>query len=189
MTPQDQEFTHQPEIGQHGDCQRAVIASLLDLSISEVPHFAQLANGDSDRFYELLQNYLFKKGYVLVSVKAEKDMTIFGHYANNYHFISGPSASTPGCHHVVVGINGHFVFDPNPNTNGLAGTIEDWQFDFLIATPMGGYKFLRDTTQAERSYSEDFSHENGSYHNTCMYCGRGFLGHKRRVICKVCINS
>ena len=35
MRPVDQEFTHRPEVGQHGDCQRAVIASLLELPIME----------------------------------------------------------------------------------------------------------------------------------------------------------
>jgi hypothetical protein len=48
MKPVDQEFVHRPDIGQHGDCQRAVIASLLELPITEVPHFLQDANGDPD---------------------------------------------------------------------------------------------------------------------------------------------
>lgn len=32
----------------------------------------------------------------------------------------------------------------------------------------------------------DVDHENGGYHNTCVYCNRGFIGHKRRVVCRVC---
>ena len=49
-----------------------------------------------------------------------------------------------------------------------------------------GYKLLRDSTHDERSWPEDFNHENGCYHNTCVHCLRGFLGYKRRGICKVC---
>lgn len=38
----------------------------------------------------------------------------------------------------------------------------------------------------ERNWTEDFPHENGKYLNTCSSCGKGFLGYKRRVICKLC---
>lgn len=37
-----------------------------------------------------------------------------------------------------------------------------------------------------RDWQEDFSHENGNYQNRCVYCEHGFLGHKRRMICKRC---
>lgn len=37
-----------------------------------------------------------------------------------------------------------------------------------------------------RSWPEDYSHENGNYNCICCYCGKDFIGHKRRVACKVC---
>jgi hypothetical protein len=37
-----------------------------------------------------------------------------------------------------------------------------------------------------QDWPEDFPHENGRYMCTCVECGIGFFGHKRRVICKVC---
>ena len=49
-----------------------------------------------------------------------------------------------------------------------------------------GWKLLKDSTQDERSWSEDFIYENGNYFNTCCRCDRTFMGHKRRPICKVC---
>ena len=49
-----------------------------------------------------------------------------------------------------------------------------------------GWKLLKDTTQQERSYPEDSGHENGSYMTDCCHCGRTFIGHKRRVVCKSC---
>jgi hypothetical protein len=33
---------------------------------------------------------------------------------------------------------------------------------------------------------EDAAHENGNYQCRCVHCGRMFIGHKRRVTCKVC---
>jgi hypothetical protein len=49
-----------------------------------------------------------------------------------------------------------------------------------------GWKLLKDTTHEERSYPEDSQHENGNYSCGCCVCLREFVGHKRRVICKVC---
>lgn len=49
-----------------------------------------------------------------------------------------------------------------------------------------GFKLLKDTTHDERSWPEDYSHENGCYSNTCINCLRNFTGYKRRAVCKVC---
>lgn len=37
-----------------------------------------------------------------------------------------------------------------------------------------------------RNWLEDFDHENGTYQNTCVKCQATFVGHKRRVVCKIC---
>jgi hypothetical protein len=37
-----------------------------------------------------------------------------------------------------------------------------------------------------RDWTEDFPHENGKYQNECLVCRETFLGHKRRVVCKLC---
>jgi hypothetical protein len=38
------------------------------------------------------------------------------------------------------------------------------------------------------NWEEDFSHENGEYQCRCTGCGLMFIGHKRRVTCKLCAN-
>jgi hypothetical protein len=40
-----------------------------------------------------------------------------------------------------------------------------------------------------RNWTEDFQHENGNYQCKCCNCGEFFIGHKRRVVCKVCANN
>jgi len=37
-----------------------------------------------------------------------------------------------------------------------------------------------------RDWTEDATHENGQYQCRCTSCGQMFIGHKRRVTCKVC---
>lgn len=36
-------------------------------------------------------------------------------------------------------------------------------------------------------WPEDFDHENGNYIGLCRECGHSFRGHKRRFICKICM--
>ena len=36
---------------------------------------------------------------------------------------------------------------------------------------------------------EDAGHENGRYSCRCEFCGQGFIGHKRRVVCRVCYQA
>lgn len=38
----------------------------------------------------------------------------------------------------------------------------------------------------KRSFKEDYPHENGEYVNICHVCKNQFVGHKRRVTCKMC---
>lgn len=44
-------------------------------------------------------------------------------------------------------------------------------------------------TEPVRDWVEDKTHENGNYMNRCCYCRHLFMGHKRRVVCKVCADA
>jgi hypothetical protein len=128
MTPVDQEFVHLPEQGQYGDCMRACVASLLDLPITDVPHFAQIdAEGNGD-FWLMVAEFCRKHGYAFV--------TMAGRFVWSedpiYHIIAGPSPRGHGVHHAVVGRNGQVFFDPHPSRAGLAGDPRDWKFDLLV---------------------------------------------------------
>lgn len=37
-----------------------------------------------------------------------------------------------------------------------------------------------------QDWPQDFHDENGCYECSCCYCGRVFLGYKRRVVCAIC---
>jgi hypothetical protein len=43
-------------------------------------------------------------------------------------------------------------------------------------------------TSTNYNWPEDFDSENGKYYNICTSCKLPFIGHKRRVTCKVCAN-
>lgn len=40
-----------------------------------------------------------------------------------------------------------------------------------------------------RDWTEDNAHENGNYECICHACHQHFIGHKRRVVCKVCASK
>lgn len=46
----------------------------------------------------------------------------------------------------------------------------------------------RSEAPANRNWIEDATHENGNYECSCVECGQSFIGHKRRVLCKLCSN-
>lgn len=132
MTPVDQEFTHAPEVGQYGDCQRAVIASLLDLPRSEVPHFLQDAAGEAGAYWEGIQAFCRKHGYAYLTVPARSGSAFYGDDGDVFHEISGPSPRGNGVFHAVVGCNGAVVFDPHPSRAGLTGDPAEWEYSYMV---------------------------------------------------------
>ena len=49
-------------------------------------------------------------------------------------------------------------------------------------------KTFAELLSSPKNWKEDFHLENGKYINICCKCDEEFLGHKRRVICKQCMN-
>lgn len=132
MKPVDQQFVHRPDLGQHGDCQRAVLASLLELPIEQVPHFLQDANGDATEYWESLQRFCRSHGFVYLVVPARSGGGFFGDDGDVFHEISGPSPRGNGVTHAVVGRNGEVVFDPHPSREGLGGDPAAWEHAYLV---------------------------------------------------------
>ncbi|MFZ6767806.1 hypothetical protein ACO0LM_12050 [Undibacterium sp. Di26W] len=132
MKPVDQEFVHDPDNGVRGDCQRAVIASLMELPISEVPHFIEVANGDPSTYWDLLQAFCLSKGFVYLETKTTGNVWTGESDVDIYHEISGPSPRFSDVYHAVVGKNGQIVFDPHPSRAGLGGDPSNWVFAYLV---------------------------------------------------------
>ena len=124
-------YQHEPRI--YGDCMRASIASILELPIEEVPHFLQLAEGRVYEFYDLIEDFLTTKGYLVLWQRSVAYHWQPGH-PDVYHLMSGPSPRHPGVQHSVVGRNGVPYFDPHPDGTMLGGTSEQWTCSFLIKT-------------------------------------------------------
>lgn len=105
MKPIFQTILNQPL----GNCLQAAIASLLELSLEEVPNFAKATdmNVAADEFLEPL-------GLGLVDLLPNPD---FPWSPDGFHLING--VSPRDCPHVVVGYKGRIVHDPAPDGGGL----------------------------------------------------------------------
>lgn len=130
MTPQDQEFINIPG-QQYGDCMRACVASLLDLSIADVPHFLRDADGDPGKFWHGVYDFIEARGWEYVPARQAHDGAMCQDL-DGYHIIGGPSPRGGGLLHAVVGRHGQVVFDPHPSKAGLAGTRDEWDFDYML---------------------------------------------------------
>lgn len=131
MKPVDQLVMADKENGIFGDCQRAVLASLLDLPIKDVPHFAHDAKGQVWEFRESIQEFCREHGFIYVDSGTRK-IHAFGDDGDIFHAISGPSPRGQGMYHCVVGKNYQIEHDPHPSRAGLAGDPKEWTYSFLV---------------------------------------------------------
>lgn len=117
MKPVDQQFLHNPEKGIVGDCFRACIASVLELPIEAVPHFALLGNRWSivaTTFCDALSRDLNWSG-------GEPPENIFA-------IVTVQSPRNKNVLHSVIYHGGEMVHDPHPTKLG--------------GKPVGGYWFI-----------------------------------------------
>lgn len=130
MTPQDQEFIYIPN-QQYGDCQRACIASVLDLPIADVPHFLRDADGCPSKFWNSIYDFCEARGFDYLPHQPGFDAEAAAHMGG-FHIIGGPSPRGGGILHAVVGKDGSVYFDPHPSKEGILGPVSDWTYDYFI---------------------------------------------------------
>ncbi len=112
-----QQELHDPENGQIGDCLRACLATLLELSIEEVPHIGRKLwpSHDAAEWDAAVEKFLV--GHGLYSFPLG---TGYKHLLRGYCLASGQSPRHLDENHVVVYKDGEFWHDPHPDGSGLA---------------------------------------------------------------------
>jgi hypothetical protein len=100
-----------------GNCFAAYIASILEISIEELPDFHKEWN-----WREALNIYLqkFCLFYFEVSLPGDMRDELISYWG--YHIICGDSPR--GLRHAVVGYKGEMIFDPHPEGGGVSGELE-----------------------------------------------------------------
>jgi hypothetical protein len=130
MTPQRQQFRHKPDAGITGDCFRACIASLLDLSIDNVPHFYDGTNDgpQTPEQTEAIRSWFAARDMILIetawSMTVEEALAFSAERWPGLHIVMG-GRSPRGVNHVVIIRNGKMVHDPHPDEAGIVGPTDD----------------------------------------------------------------
>ena len=140
MKPVFQTIRHDPENGKYGDCFRAAIASLLELSIEEVPHFydGNKYGENDEKIYKFVQDWLGERGHYHVTILFEGDprQAMKEWNPEMYYILSGQSSAG---NHCVVAYEDEIVHDPaNRESPYLIGPMDHgyWQVELLASSIM-----------------------------------------------------
>lgn len=131
MIPVTQLYRHDPP-RTWGDCERACIASILELPCEAVPNFCEPGPGedfDSVRWRERERAWLATRGLCPILLcyheSMELDMVLDGtaHYQPGLYFIlSGTSRNH--VNHAVIACDGAIVHDPSIDHSGIIAPCE-----------------------------------------------------------------
>lgn len=138
MTPHKQLIRHAPEDGRYGDCYRTVLACLLNLHPSEVPHFYDrlVDQPEPVEVRERIHDWLAARG--LARFRAaynahgpDDDGTWLMRHLHEYCqgvpliFLG---RSRTGCNHAVIAHGGRIAHDPGLDDPGIVGPCDDGLF-------------------------------------------------------------
>lgn len=98
MIPTQCRVKHDPENGQYGDCVRACVAAILELSPDAVPHFYH-DNPDPRVADERIRRYLDGKGYVVYWAVFDPTVTFV-------ELMDWQAINNPGVHYMLYHSNG-----------------------------------------------------------------------------------
>lgn len=128
-----------------GDCMRAVIASLLELTPSEVPHFFE--DRDAEKGWSRVAEFLADHDLAYVEtqfapVPMDEFVAMLAGFFRNAFLMVGGFASAEN--HVVIYRNGLMVHDPSWFNRGLSGPVRidgvpsHWSIGMIVPASMVG---------------------------------------------------
>jgi len=127
MIPVDQTRFYDPTVPvkeQRGNCLQAVMASVLELPLDDVPHFVQDDvdhDGDANpewNWWVRLVAWLGEHGWSVHAALPISD------YPGQSVLVTGPSPRGNGIHHIVIYRDGEMVHDPHPDRTGLVRVMD-----------------------------------------------------------------
>ena len=136
MTPVHCITRHDPENGTHGDCLRAVIASLLDKQPGDVPHFMHDYPNEAElnlRLRQYLNSFGLTSWWMHMDGATPRDELleyIAGINPDCHYLLFGTTAS--GAYHVVICRNAEIVHDPAWITSPLVSPASTGHWTIVV---------------------------------------------------------
>lgn len=113
-----------------GNCFAACIASILELSLDEVPNYSQ-----EGEWWVKWNRWLALRGLYLIEFEVKEGKG--EEYLQGFHIITGKSYSGDW-NHSVVGFCGTIVHDPNPTKRGIRS--HQWYGVFVVTDPSKAWR-------------------------------------------------
>ena len=117
MIPVDQTMFYDatlPDERQRGNCWSAVLASLLELPIEQVPNFVQIDEDGGPNWWEHTFDWLKERGHTLRMIAHGEEPV------DEYFIATGMSPRGNGnVYHAVIYRNGALAHDPHPERKGI----------------------------------------------------------------------
>ncbi len=138
MIPVRQQALHIPSRGRFGDCHRAVLASLFEVPLHEVPHFCE-DGPPGDRFDARVARWLAERNLSSVTfpLQGTVQSVLLGvarSCPQAFWLLSGMSKT--GVDHMVICRGPEIVHDPAANGRGLVGPCSNGFFWATFLTPL-----------------------------------------------------
>ncbi len=129
---------HLPRQGRFGDCHRAVLASLFEIDISEVPHFCE-DGPPGERFDARIASWLAERNLSSVTFPMQGTVStvllgVARSCPHGYWLLSGVSKA--GIDHIVICRGPEIIHDPGFGVRGLAGPCSNGYFWATFLTPI-----------------------------------------------------
>jgi hypothetical protein len=126
VIPVDQTRFYEPDLPvdeQRGNCFQAVVASVLELPLDEVPHFVQdhVDTAGLRHWWDSFVAFVRTQGWAVHAAVPVTD------YPEQHLIVAGPSprgTGDDGLWHAVIYRGGEMVHDPHPDRTGLRGGLQ-----------------------------------------------------------------
>lgn len=139
-----QKYEHNPETGTYGDCQRAAIASLMNIgNIEKVPHFFE-GGPDTKEFYYRLRKWLAQNGLGLVEIAYDADsvesaMYMFSRANPGITYMLYGKSNT-GTNHAVIAQDDEIIWDPSERGGKIVAPCDpSGQYVIALLVPLFHY--------------------------------------------------
>lgn len=149
MKPQMMLNNHDPENGEWGDCDRACLASILEMDPEDVPHFYEGASNDQEspenfEFWFRRRQWLRQQGWDVIPHSLARpldDILLDAEALDAYRYWLLIGKSRTGVAHTVVCLGGEIIHDPSPVGAGIVGPLEtDDGLEYYGTEILAGYR-------------------------------------------------
>jgi hypothetical protein len=139
MRPVDQTRFGSKVVAEYGDCLAACVASVFEVPLAEVPHFAQVHGPnplDGPVWWLAMGEWAAERGYALTYHEGCVPRDFAGDPSDPVErFALGVGQSPRGdwLHTVVIDLDGNVAHDPHPSRSGIDGPLLG--FDYFSRVP------------------------------------------------------